>query len=135
MDVEVVGRDHRVGIGAEPEEGDVAQVEQPGAADHDVEAGRQQPVDADRGQDAQRILRRIGERDGEGDQDRARTTTRAGGRQGRSRSLLDRRVQDVPGGVLPASRAPRGLAPRSPRMPVGFKVRTPTSTRKAITSL
>ena len=130
-----VGRDHRVGIGAQPEEGDVAQVEQPGAADDDVEAGRQQPVDADRGQDAQRILRRIGERDGEGDQDRRQDDDARGRPPGAPRSLLDRRVQDVPGGVLRRRGLHGAYAPRSPRMPVGFSVRTPTSTRNAITSL
>ena len=43
---EGAGRQQRVGVGADREEGGIAEVEEPGEADHHVEPQRQQDVDA-----------------------------------------------------------------------------------------
>ena len=42
MDVELAGGEHGVGIGADGEEGRIAQVEQAGIADHDIQTECQQ---------------------------------------------------------------------------------------------
>ena len=55
-----VDREQCVGVGADGVEGDVAEVEQPGEADHDVQAPAEHHVDQHRGRDVDHVA--VGER-------------------------------------------------------------------------
>ena len=73
-------RQQRVGVGADGVEGDVAEVEQAGEADHDVQAPAEHDVDQHGGRDVDHVA--VGERqerqdEGE-DEARSREATRSG---------------------------------------------------------
>jgi hypothetical protein len=87
-------RQQRVGIGADRVEGDVAEIEQAGEADDDVQA----PAEHDVGQHQVSITRRIDDRSRVGSQ-------RSSGRQPIQRDALDRRVSGGRRRPPPRSRA------------------------------
>ena len=72
VDAELLGRENRVGVGAEAVEGDVAEVEQAGVAHDDVEAERQQAEEDGVDRDADDVVRVGHERHerGQADDDR-----------------------------------------------------------------
>ena len=75
MDAELRRREHRERVGADPVEGDIAEVEEPGEADDDVQPQREQHVEQGVEADADDVLvRRHGRQqsgdDGEGREER-----------------------------------------------------------------
>ena len=138
------------GVGADGEEADVAEVEQAGLADHDVEpegdAARRSPtVNSTRrrsrcpGSMKQRRLAAAAARRGtisEGDQQRPPRTRPAAGAVAAAAAALAESSAPAPAALACGRvRAHARALPRdSPSMPVGRNIRTSTSTEKATTS-